>query len=88
MDVTFVGADKGASPSVPPVAARGAKIIAVEAGNSLPLAVSVASASPVECQLAMCVRAASFLDQLRARLAGDKVYAPDPLDRTLRDNTT
>jgi len=34
----------------------------------------------------MCVRAASFLGQLRARLAGDKVYAPDPFDRTLRDN--
>jgi hypothetical protein len=83
MDVTFAGAEKGASPSVPPVVAWGAKIIAVEAGNSLPVAISVASASPVECHVVKCVRAGSFLDQLRARLVGDKVYAPDPFDRTL-----
>jgi transposase len=64
---------------------KGTKIIAVAAGNSLPLAVSVDSASPAECQLVEYVLAGSFLDQLPARLIGDKAYDSDPLDRTLRE---
>jgi transposase len=62
---------------------KGTKIIAVAAGNSLPLAVSVDSASPAECQLVEDVLAASFLDQLPARLIGDKAYDSDPLDEKL-----
>jgi transposase len=31
------------------------------------------------------VLAGSFLDQLPARLVGDKAYGSDPLDRTLRE---
>src|SRR5487761_1206002 len=64
---------------------KGTKIIAVAAGNSLPLAVSVDSASPAECRLVEYVLAGSFLDQLPARLVGDKAYDSDPLDRTLRE---
>ena len=64
---------------------KGSKIIAVAAGNSLPLAVSVDSASPAECQLVEYVLAGSFLDQLPARLIGDKAYDSDPLDRTLQE---
>jgi transposase len=64
---------------------KGTKIIAVAAGNSLPLAVSVDSASPAECQLVEYVLAGSFLDQLPARLVGDKAYDSDGLDRTLRE---
>jgi transposase len=62
---------------------KGTKIIAVAAGNSLPLAVSVQSASPAECQLVEEVLAGSFLDELPARLIGDKAYDSDALDQKL-----
>jgi transposase len=62
---------------------KGTKIVAVAADNSLPLAVSVESASPAECQLVEDVLAGSFLDQLPARLIGDKAYGSDPLDQKL-----
>jgi len=64
---------------------RGTKIVAVAAGNSLPLAVSVQSASPAECKLVEEVLAGSFLDQLPARLIGDKAYDSDKLDQQLKD---
>jgi len=70
---------------VPPVAARARKFIAIAADNSLPLAVSVDSASPAECQLVEYVLAGSFLDHLPARLIGDKAYDSDPLDRRLHE---
>jgi hypothetical protein len=56
---------------------KGTKIIALAAGNSLPLAVSVDRASPAECQPVEDVLAASFLDQLPARLIGDEAYDSD-----------
>ncbi|SFS21256.1 Transposase DDE domain-containing protein [Granulicella pectinivorans] len=56
------------------------KIVALAAGNSLPLAVSVQSASPAECQLVEEVLAGSFLDELPARMIGDKAYDSDRLD--------
>ena len=62
---------------------KGTKIVALAAGNSLPLAVSVDSASPAECRLVEDVLAASFLDQHPARLIGDKAYDSDPLDEKL-----
>jgi transposase len=62
---------------------KGTKIIAVAAGNSLPLAISVQSASPAECQLVEEVLAGSFLDELPARLIGDKAYDSDALDQKL-----
>jgi transposase len=64
---------------------KGTKIIAIAADNSLPLAVSVDSASPAECQLVEYVLAGSFLDHLPARLIGDKAYDSDPLDRRLHE---
>ena len=64
---------------------KGTKIIAVATGNSLPLAVSVDSASPAECQLVEFVLAGSFLDQLPVRLVGDKAYDSDALDRKLHE---
>src|SRR5271157_4296491 len=63
---------------------KGTKIVAIAAGNSLPLAVSVQSASPAECQLVEEVLAGSFLDQLPARLIGDKAYDSDGLDQQLK----
>ena len=62
---------------------KGTKIIAIAAGNSLPLAVSVDSASPAECHLVEQVLAGSFLDELPARLVGDKAYDSDKLDERL-----
>ena len=64
---------------------KGTKIVAIAAGNSLPLAVSVQSASPAECQLVEEVLAGSFLDQLPARLMGNKAYDSDALDRKLAE---
>src|SRR5271167_3511331 len=57
----------------------------IAAGNSLPLAVSVQSASPAECQLVEEVLAGSFLDELPARLIGDKAYDSDRLDEKLEE---
>ena len=41
------------------------------------------SASPAECQLVEEVLAGSFLDELPARLIGDKAYDSDRLDEKL-----
>ena len=62
---------------------KGTKILALAAANSLPLAISVQSASPNECQLVEEVLAGSFLDELPARLIGDKAYDSDRLDQRL-----
>jgi transposase len=64
---------------------KGTKIVAIAAGNSLPLAVTVDSASPAECRLVEQVLAGSFLDELPARLIGDKAYDSDPLDAKLAE---
>jgi hypothetical protein len=62
---------------------KGTKIVAVADGHSLPLAVSVQSASPHESQLVEEVLAQSCLDELPARLIGDKAYDSDRLDQHL-----
>jgi transposase len=49
-------------------------------GDGLPLAVSVESASPAECQRVEAVPAGCFLDELPERLIGDKAYDSDALD--------
>lgn len=52
---------------------------------SLPLAVSIESASPHDSQLVEGVLGHSFLDALPARLIGDRAYDSDPLDRDLAE---
>ena len=64
---------------------KGTKIIAVVDDHSLPLAVSVESASPHESQLVERVLSHSFLDVLPERLIGDKAYDSDRLDHDLAD---
>ena len=59
--------------------------MAIAAGNSIPVAVTIDSASPHECKLVDETLAASFLDELAARLIGDKAYDSDPLDRHLEE---
>ena len=77
VDATFASAKKAGSAGGPTRRGKGTKIVAVAAGNSFPLAVSVASASPAQCRLVEEVLAGSFLDQLPARLIGDKAYDSD-----------
>jgi transposase len=62
---------------------KGTKIMAIAAVTSLPLAITVDSASPHESKLVDETLAGSFLDQLPERLIGDKAYDSDPLDRHL-----
>jgi len=64
---------------------KGTKIIALADDHSLPLAVSIESASPHESQLVDGVLGHSFLDTLPARLIGDKAYDSDRLDRDLAE---
>ncbi|WP_420313858.1 IS5 family transposase [Bryobacter aggregatus] len=64
---------------------KGTKIIALAAGNSLPVAVAVDSASPAGCQLVEDVLAGSFLDAMPKRLIGDKAYDSDKLDEKLAE---
>jgi hypothetical protein len=80
--------EKGGFAVGPTRRGKGTKIVAVAADNSLPLAVSVQSASPAECQLVEEVLAGSFLDELPARLIGDKAYDSDKLDQKLRTVAT
>jgi len=63
---------------------KGTKIVAICNDHSLPLAVSIQSASPHESQLVEETLAQSFLDELPARLIGDAAYDSDPLDAYLR----
>ncbi|HEY1903915.1 MAG TPA: IS5 family transposase [Terracidiphilus sp.] len=86
VDATFASAKKGALLSVQPRRGKGTKIVAIAADNSLPLAVSVQSASPAECQLVEEVLAGSFLDDLPTRLIGDKAYDSDSLDTKLAED--
>ena len=60
---------------------KGTKITAITVGNSVPVAVSVQAASPHESQLVEEALGHSFLDELPARLIGDKAYDSDKLDR-------
>ena len=62
---------------------KGTKIMAIAARNSVPLAVTIDSASPHECKLVDETLAGSFLDELCAKLIGDQAYDSDPLDRHL-----
>jgi transposase len=79
------GREKGGLAVGPTKRGKGTKIMAVAAGNSVPLAVSVQSASPAECKLVEEVLAGSFLDELPERLIGDKAYDSDPLDERLKN---
>lgn len=62
---------------------NGSKMMAIAAGNSVPLAVTIYSASPHEFKLVDETLSGSFLNELAARLIGDKAYDSDPLDRHL-----
>jgi transposase len=77
------GGKKGGLAVGPTKRGKGTKIIALADDHSLPLAVSIESASPHESQLVEGVLGHSFLDNLPMRLIGDKAYDSDRLDRDL-----
>jgi len=79
------GGKKGGLAVGPTKRGKGTKIIALADDHSLPLAVSIESASPHESQLVEGVLGHSFLDTLPPRLIGDKAYDSDRLDRDLAE---
>ena len=85
IDASFTGAKKGGLAVGPTKRGKGTKIIALADDHSLPLAVSIESASPHESQLVEGVLGHSFLDTLPTRLIGDKAYDSDRLDRDLAE---
>jgi transposase len=87
VDATFASAKKGGFAVGATRRGKGTKIIAIAADNSLPLDVSVDSASSAECRLVEYVLAGSFLDHLPTRLIGAKAYDSDPLDRRLHEES-
>ena len=74
------GGKKGGLAVGPTKRGKGTKILAICTDHSLPLAVSIQSASPHESQLVEEVLGQSFLDELPERLIGDTAYDSDPLD--------
>ena len=81
----LLGGKKGGLAVGPTKRGKGTKIIVITDDHSLPLAVSIESASPHESQLVEGVLGHSFLDTLPAWLIGDKAYDSDRLDRDLAD---
>jgi transposase len=79
------GGKKGGLAVGPTKRGKGTKIIALADDHSLPLAVSIESASPHESQLVEGVLGHSFLNTLPARLIGDRAYDSDRLDRDLAE---
>lgn len=85
INATFAPAKKGGLGVGPAKRGKDTKITAIAVGNSLPLAVSVQAASPHESQLVEEALGNSFLDELPARLIGDKAYDSDSLDRNMQE---
>lgn len=83
IDASFTGARKGGLAVGPTRWGKGTKIMAIANDDSLPLAVSIQSASPHESQLVEETLGQSFLDELPERLIGDAAYDSDPLDAYL-----
>jgi transposase len=83
VDATFASAKKGGAAVGPTRRGRGSKIMAICDGHGLPLAVHVASASPYEPDLVPATREARFLEDVPARLIGDRGYDSDALDHQL-----
>ena len=79
----FRECEKGGLAVGPTKRGKGTKIMAIAAVTSLPLAITVDSASPHETKLVEETLAGSFLDELPARLIGDRAYDSYPLDRHL-----
>ncbi|CAM4482004.1 hypothetical protein MYXA107069_18130 [Myxococcus xanthus] len=67
----------------PPRVAAGVAELLTPRGAGLPLAIGAASASPHETKLLEATLDESLIDELPARLIGDKAYDADKLDERL-----
>ncbi len=64
---------------------KGTKIMGLADAEGLPLAVDAGSASPHEVTLVDATLDACFIEDLPARVIGDKAYDSDPLDHRLEE---
>ena len=83
IDGTFVEAKKGGGDVGKTKRGKGTKLMAVADGSSLPIAVSLASASPHEVTLVEQTLEARFVEEKPKRLIGDRAYDSDLLDAEL-----
>src|SRR5262249_58831548 len=63
---------------------KGSKIMAIADRHGLPVACSIASASPHETQLVEATVEQRFTRAKPERMIGDRAYDSDPLDQRLR----
>ena len=83
IDATFVEAKKGGKKSAKQKSGKGSKIMAITDKKSLPLALSVESASPHESGLVEGAIRSRYTRDLPERIVGDKAYDSYPLDEEL-----
>ena len=76
---------KGGSAVGPTRRGKGSKIMAIVDRHGLPLAVSMASASPQETKLVEATLQQRFLPEVPQRMIGDTAYDSQKLDERLRD---
>src|SRR5919108_6159710 len=62
---------------------KGTKVMAVADSTGLPIAISIASASPHEVKLVEQTLEGRFVEQLPQRMIGDRAFDSDPLDKRL-----
>src|SRR5258708_1065831 len=76
--------EKGGAAVGPPRRGKGSKIMAIADRHGLPIACSLASASPHETKLVEATVEQRFTRATPKRMIGDRAYDSDPLDRRLR----
>ncbi len=81
----FQRRQKGGSAVGPTRRGKGTKIMAIVDRHGLPIAVSIASASPHETKLVEATLEQRFLPETPERMIGDRAYDSEKLDQQLRD---
>jgi transposase len=84
IDATFVDAKKGLKIG-PTKCGKGTKIVAIADNSSLPISLSIASASPHESTLVEGAIRNRYTKNVPLRIIGDKAYDYDPLDTKLAE---
>jgi transposase len=86
IDASFSSAQKGGSAVGPTRRGKGTKIMAIVDRHGLPIAVSIASASPHETKLVEATLEQRFLPETPERMIGDRAYDSEKLDQQLLDH--
>ena len=76
--------EKGGAAVGPTRRGKGSKIMAIADRHGLPVACSIASASPHETKLVESTIERRFIAETPQRLIGDRAYDSDPLDAQIR----